>query len=263
MESANAQRRGAASSALEREPRHVESIAALADLAEKENRLEDRACPGGPRARARPEFLRGAGRDGAASRIRAGDADAAEATARRPARAAWACGPISGRPRTCCWARRSRSSAAMRRPSRRSPEANEMDRKLQAPRVRERPVREFTGRDREADPLHANGRFLDEHGRGRQRMACRHLAFLVGFPRAGTTLLAASAGGATRSRRSRSRTTLATLMNHCCSRPVRLSAGFPAARRNSASGGAEYWNRVERRMPAEPRNARPTSTSCR
>ena len=245
--------------ALGTDPRHVESIASLADLAEKENRLEDALALADRALTLVPNFL--AARSVMARlALRTGDAGAAEAIA-RDMLAQPGLRPNLRTTLTCCAARRSRSSAALRRPSTLSPKRTRWTvscrrRASRTPDYASSPVAiaSLTAFIRTADPVDvdaaAGGRPVDARIPGR-------------VPALGHNVVAAGAGGPSRHHDTRGAGQLPRRARIVAARArCARTLEFPAGRRSSGSGGASTgiaWKGRCRLAQSE----RLTSTSCR
>ena len=245
--------------ALGTDPRHVDSIAALADLAEKENRLEDARALADRALALAPNFL-AARAVIARLELRAGHADAAETTAREML-AQPGLRPNLRTTTQMLLGEALEKLGRFEEAFASFTEANEMDRKLQAPRLENAQyasspaaIAKLTAFMRTADPSTWTRPPAD---------GLPTPVFLVGFPRSGTTLLQQVLAGHP------DITTLEEQDNFRDAHESLLLAPGALERWSSlpeaelgASGGASTgiaWS--GRRLPA--RSARLTSTSCR
>ena len=237
--------------ALGTDPRHVESIAALADLTEKENRLEDARALADRAVALAPNFP--AARVVIARlELRAGHADAAEATARemlaqpglRP----------NLRTTTCMLLGEALEKLGRFEEAFASfTEGNELDRKLQAPRFENvqyasspAAIEKLTAFMRTADPSKWTRPPAD---------GLPTPVFLVGFPRSGTTLLQQVLAGHPDITTLEEQDNLRDAHQSLLLAPGALERWSSLPETELGRWRREYWNRVERKMPAGAKRA--------
>ena len=237
--------------ALGTDPRHVESIAALADLAEKENRLEDARALAGRALALAPNFF-AARAVIARLELRAGDAGAAEATA-RDLLAQRGLRPNLRTTTHMLLGEALEKLGRFEEAFASFTEANEMDRKLQAPRFENAQyasspaaIEKLIAFTRTADP----SRWTRPPADGLPTPA-----FLVGFPRSGTTLMQQVLAGhpdiATLEEQDNFRDAHESLLLA----PGALDRWSSLPEAELGKWRREYWNRVERKAPLGAKRA--------
>jgi tetratricopeptide (TPR) repeat protein len=237
--------------ALATDPRHVESIAALANLAEKENRLED-ARALADRALALASNLLAARAVIARLELRAGHAGTAEAIAREML----AQPGLRANLRTTAHMllgealeKLGRFEEAFASFS----EANEMDRKLQAPRLENAQypsspaaIEKLTAFMRTAEPSKWTRPPAD---------GLPTPVFLVGFPRSGTTLLQQVLAGHPEITTLEEQDNFRDAHQSLLLAPGALERWSSLPEKELGQWRREYWNRVERKMRTDTKRA--------
>ena len=237
--------------ALVSDPRHVESIAALADLAEKENRLEDGRALANRALALAPNFL-AARAVVARLELREGHAAAAEAIAREMLEQ-------PGLRPNLRVTNRMLLGEALEKLGRFEEafasftEANEMDRKLQAPRFENAQyasspaaIAKLTDFTRTADPSTWTRPPAD---------GLPTPVFLVGFPRSGTTLLQQVLAGHPDITTLEEQDNFRDAHESLLLAPGALERWTSLPQAELGRWRREYWNRVERKSPAGAKRA--------
>ncbi len=232
--------------ALGTDPRHVESIAALADLAEKENRLDDARALANRALALAPNFL--AARSVIARlAMRAGDASAAESIA-RDMLAQPGLRPNLRSTTIMLLGEALEKLDRFEEAFASFTEANEMDRKLQAPRFENvryasSPVAiaKQTEFMRTADPSTWTRPPAD---------GLPTPVFLVGFPRSGTTLLQQVLAGHPDIMTLEEQDNFRDAHELLLLAPGALERWSSLPQDELGKWRREYWSRVERKTPA-------------
>jgi tetratricopeptide (TPR) repeat protein len=237
--------------ALATDPRHVESIAALADLAEKENRLEDARDLAERALVLAPKFL-AARAVIARLELRAGNAGAAEANARdmltQPG--------LRPNLRTTTHMLLGEALEKLGRYDEAFAsftEANEMDRKMQAPRFENAQyasspaaIANLTAFMRKTDPSTWTRSPAD---------GLPTPVFLVGFPRSGTTLLQQVLAGHPDITTLEEQDNFRDAHQSLLLAPGALERWSSLPEAELGKWRREYWDRVERKTPASAKRA--------